>query len=303
MRTETLPESRRNDASALELTTISEQRLQLRKRRYRDPCTTPLHIRPLLAVEDVIRYVLIRSGVSSRLVTFSWFIVGLTAHLATAYGALWSFALGAILVYLKIILDITDGEIGRYQKRFMDERQDVVSHMKGIYLDRIQHAIESPLWGVALGVGAYRLTGNKWMLLCGLLIAIFRLFWRFENILRQHINDMFKERLNVETLKEPQQQLVGTAQEAVRKTFGIRFWESVTLWFRNGKRFNLLVFSCAGVDLILDSVFEFSGFLPTLVIAAGIIAPLSMAVRILSSQFGRLLIDGSQSTAHSSGSL
>ena len=256
-----------------------EQRRQLRKSHYVNGKRAGLPVRPLLAVEDVLRSGLLRTGIDSRAVTFSWFVVALAAYAVTTIGTPWAFASGAVLVYLKIALDIADGELGRYQKRFMTEAEDVASYMKGIYLDRVQHAIESPLWGVALGIGGYRLTGEMWCIVAGIVIALARSFWRFERLVTTNLAATFAQR--IEAVGRAQQAMEKPAgSERRRRRWGGRIGSSLTLWVRNGKRFNFLILSAGVFDWIVLAATGRVVFVPILLGASATCCLLNLLWRI-----------------------
>lgn len=259
--------------------TREQQRSQLRKPRYADAGTAPLLLRPILAIEDLLRSILIRLGVPSRLVTFAWFVTAIAAYGFTAFGTPLTVVIGALLVYLKIALDLVDGELGRYQKQFMTPEQDLRTHMQGVYLDRIQHLVESPLWGLALGVGAFRQTEIAWLLLAGVALSIHRGFSRFDKLLKRQLFEMFRERIE----GTPDDR--GTASRQVRRTLAQRGWSSLVFWIRNGKRFNFLILAAGITDLLLAGVTTAAvPCFAVLVGSAGVIALLDTCLRIAGTQ-------------------
>ncbi|NOX54764.1 MAG: hypothetical protein GXP27_10060 [Planctomycetes bacterium] len=118
--------------------------------------------------------------------TISWFVLALIAYGFFCIGRVWTFLLGTVLIFLKMVLDIADGEIGRAQGGHLDKAEDASRHLRGIYLDRVQHAVESPIWGMTLGLGTYRLTGDAWMVLCGMCVSAARVFWIAEPLVRRY---------------------------------------------------------------------------------------------------------------------
>lgn len=276
-------------------TVPSELLTELRKARYRDARQAPLILRPLLALEVWITYALLRTGVAARCVTFLWFACGLTGYVFLAWGRPWSFVVGALLVHLKIILDLSDGQIGRYRKRFMSDVEDITTHMQGIYLDRVQHAIESPLWGIALGWGAYRLTGNAWMVLCGASIAAMRTFVRFDRLLKSIITLRFQDRvaeLSKSSVSVPRQDR-RRRQSAVRRLF-----ERAFLWIRNGKRFNSLILACGLADWLLLETYAQTPGMPALLVLAGLLSPIFLCARIGEVQFTDQLLKQALTDEH-----
>lgn len=278
--------------------TLHEQRLQLQKQRCLDHSTgtlrLPLHLRPLLAMQAWVTYVLLRTGINSRVVTLAWFLVALVAYAIIALGAPWSFVAGAGLVYVKIMLDLTDGELGRYQKRFMSPEQDLATHMQGIYLDRVCHIVENPLWGLALGCGAYQLTGNLWMVLCGVSVAVFRTFARFDGLLQEHIVLQFRERIAAAA----HDGIVNQSADAARRHGHILrgVYAKLVFWLKNGKRFNHLIFVFGTIDWICSAAFGAALAVQAFLLFAGVVCLLAMVVRISSVQFSNFLFDRARQT-------
>lgn len=258
----------------------------VRKPRYRTPHTLSLYMRLLLAVQRKLTKGFIRLGVSSRVITCCWFVVALVGYAITAYGEPWSFTVGALVLFLKSMLDITDGEVGRYQGRFMDPATDLRSHMQGVYLDRMQHIIESPLWGLALGFGAFRLTGHAWLLICGTCLAAHQTFSRIDSILRRFVIATFAPRV-----REQQHVCVGHGgQRDRRPRWTTRVLETLTLWIRNGKRFNLLVLLCGTADWWLWAYTGAIVWIPVLLSAGAGLSVIAIGRRIIDVQFRSTLL-------------
>ena len=257
-----------------------EQRKTLRKPQYDGVTSRQRVLAAVLHVEDCARNVLLRIGVPSRVVTFAWFLVGLAGSATTALGQPWSFVFGALLVYLKLVLDIADGELARYQKRFMDEQTDIRTHMQGIYLDRMQHAIDSPLWGLALGVGAWRMTGDVRLIGCGVALAFFRSWVRFDGLLRKHIAETFA--LRIAALEESGCELAPAGRG--NPSWLGRVADTLALWVRNGKRLNLLVLAAGLADWLLVWSSGHVFFVPVLVAGAAGIGLTAMTGQIAATQ-------------------
>ena len=271
-----------------EFPSLRVQILHLRKRRYSRPSEVSPLLRPLLAIEALVTYGLLRTGINSRMVTLSWFLVGLLACGIIAWGQPWCFVLGACLLYIKTILDLADGVIGRFEKQFMSVKQDIQAYMKGIYLDRIQHAIESPFLGLALGWGVYRLTGNQWIIVCGLSVAVFRVFYRFDRILQHHVPDRFRERM-CKLLDDGRVGRSGSAAQS-GSSFVSRVFATLYFWAGgSNRRINSLILVFGLLDWLSVGMLETVWAMEGLMVALGILGPCAMIAKISSTQLGNSL--------------
>lgn len=270
-------------------TTSAKRRATLRKERYRNVRSLSPGFRALMIVVNALRSLLLAMKIDSRVVTASWFVCALFAHTVTGFGYAWSFAAGGLLLYLKIALDIVDGEVGRCEKARMTESEDAVAHMKGIFLDRVQHAIESPLWGVALGIGSYRYTENPWMLVCGGLVAAFRSFARFEPLIIEHLRNEFAHRLT-DVHKWSGESRTKERREGILVGFLQRVYETMRFWCQNGKRFNLLVIVCGMAAWILPNQPMGVRIVQYLMYFAGTLGIISVFHSIVATQFGFSLV-------------
>ena len=84
------------------------------------------------------------------------FVVALVGIWLSSWGSYWSFVCGAALVQVQSILDGCDGELARMRYQ---------SSKFGAWFDTIVDDLIGVLWLVALGLGAYRMTGRlEWAL-------------------------------------------------------------------------------------------------------------------------------------------
>lgn len=277
-----------------EVPCIPVQVSRLRKKRFSRPSRVKPGLRVLLAIEALITNGLLRAGVNSRIVTLSWFLVGLLACGVIATGRPWSFALGACLLYLAVILDLADGAIGRFEKQFMSVEKDIETHMKGIYLDRIQHAVASPFLGLALGWGVYQLSGNQRMILCGMSVALFHLFFRFNRILQEDIPALFRDRI-CRLLKDGRTDRSKlTAQSAPH--FLTRLFGTLYVWGSSCKRFGLLLMAFGLLDWLSVSMFETAWAMEGLMVALGILCPCVIVATVARMECGNFLFVLAQQT-------
>ena len=163
-----------------------------------------------------------------------------------------------------------------------------------MYLDRIFHVIESPIWGFSLGWGAFQFTGNIGMMWCGFAIASYRSFHRVDSLIQQTVARRFDNQEFNRTNTDGHPPDKPTIKN---RSFLVRALGLVIFWIRNGKRFNFLVLVCGLADWIAYATFgavPLFGNGPTiqsLLLVAGVLTPISMFWRIGSIQFGTQLFD------------
>lgn len=260
----------------------------MRHARYTDSAVPFWFRLAVLRPSSVVRHALLLVRAPARAVTFSWFLVAIAADLLIAQGTLCTFLAGTLLVQLKVWLDIVDGEIGRHQKQFLSSTDNAVSHLKGLYLDRIQHAIESPIWGFALGYGMSQLIGSRWFVLVGVCLAAYYSYSRHDKRLRIFIRHMFSEQV---ALSRPILNMHSSARHEAKLPSAFRAaWHKALLWLRNGKRFNILLLVAATIDMTCQQRLSAPVALPVLVLSAGVMAFLGLLSAFVTSQIGTSLI-------------
>ena len=189
--------------------TIDEISSSLHRERLRHTKGRPL-LRCLVFLAIRLTYVLMRLGVQARMVTILWLVLLFVAYGVMLLGTSWAFVIASLLTYFFLMLDWSDGEIGRFDKQFMTHEEDIRTFINGLYLDRLAHGVTSPLWGIALGIGLYRCTSDPYVLAAGLALAS---FWGLRQVagrVTAHLEERFRE-----TIKEAVEQ--GGFQE-FRKT-------------------------------------------------------------------------------------
>lgn len=252
------------------LPTVRELR-RLVKKRERPRFTAMWFLEP---IQVYFSYVLIRLGLSSIHVTVLWLLVALAGYAVTAIGTPLAFIGGALLLYLKTILDGSDGEVARYRKQFVSQEEDLESFIHGVYLDKVFHIIEKPLWGLSLAFGLYRMTGEPWIFAAGVSLAVFHGFCRHNATLQQDIPRQFAEK--AAAVFNSSQSTQAPAGAAKKDPIPVRAMDKLLLYMRNGKWFNLLVLLGASFDLVMGSLGYAQVGLFWLVVVAGCLSPVQM---------------------------
>ena len=132
----------------------------IRQKRLQTPQRLSRIVRTLVRFHDPLSRWLVTTRVSAIQLTVAWFLFSLASFAASAYGAPWGFVLGSLLLYGAIIIDLCDGEVGRYRSLSMTAEEDLRDHINGMYLDRVFHFVSSQLWPLAIGLGLYRMHGS-----------------------------------------------------------------------------------------------------------------------------------------------
>lgn len=102
---------------------------------------------------------IVDSGITPNQMTTVAFIVALAGIGLAAWGSYWSFFWGALLLQIQSVLDGCDGELARMRYQSSDF---------GAWYDTIVDDVIGILWVSALGVGAFRQSGDLAWLLVGL---------------------------------------------------------------------------------------------------------------------------------------
>jgi hypothetical protein len=200
-------------------------------------------------IQVYFSYGLIWLGLNSIHVTVLWLCVALAGYAVTVIGTPLAFIGGCLLLYLKTILDGSDGEVARYHKQFVSEEQDLTTFIEGVYLDKCFHIIEKPLWGLALAMGLFHSTGQPWVFAAGISLAVFHGFCRHNATLQADIPRQFAERVRDLRRNRGFENL--NHSTTTKDSLFIRIIDKAHLWMRNGKCFNLLVLIAAMLDLSL----------------------------------------------------
>ena len=109
----------------------------------------------------------LRLGLSPNAVTWLFIATGLAAAAVLSLGGVAAAAGAFGLIQLQILLDCSDGEVARWQRRFS---------VRGIYLDRIGHYLTETALPIALGIAVDEVV-------LGLVVAILVLLIKSETAL------------------------------------------------------------------------------------------------------------------------
>ena len=229
-------------------------------------------MRILLPIQTVVTRVLIRTPINSRQLTVLWFTITLGAYGVMLLGVPWAFVVGSLMVYVAMILDGSDGEVGRYQARNMTPEEDLITHINGMYLDRLCHLLTSPFWPLAIAVGLYQMVGEPVVFAAGAALAMFQIFRRGKQLLDAYLVVLFRDRAAKMVKERGLDSLVSPPAES--ESFLARVSNRVEHLIRNGKRFNMLILLSAAVDwvLIATEQLETGLVLYTVFLACGIVS-------------------------------
>jgi phosphatidylglycerophosphate synthase len=97
-------------------------------------------------------------------ITVIWILMKTIAALVVGTGNYWASIIAMLFFFFGSILDGVDGVVARYRKHYS---------LNGIYLDLIGHYFCNSLLLITLGIGAYRLSGDPYLIVAGGLAAWF----------------------------------------------------------------------------------------------------------------------------------
>jgi energy-converting hydrogenase Eha subunit C len=275
-----------NSRGTIEYPTVGELR-RLVKKRERARFSAMWFLEPIQAY---FSYALIRLGLNSIQVTVLWFMVALAGYAVNCIGTPMAFIGGAVLLYLKTILDGCDGEVARFHKQFVSEEEDLTTFINGIYLDKVFHIIEKPLWGISLAFGLYVCFGEPWIFAGGLSVALFHVFCRHNSAMLADIPRRFAARVKAVAVHGQFADLDVDSAETAQDSVPIRIMDKVNFWMRNGKRLNSLIIGCSVVDLGLSTAGYETVCLLVLFITVSVFAPLQVAFMIVRTLQNRVLV-------------
>jgi energy-converting hydrogenase Eha subunit C len=275
-----------NSRMTIDYPTVGELR-RLVKKRERQRFSAMWFLEPIQAY---VSYILIRLGLNSIQVTVLWFVVALAGYAVNCIGTPLAFIGGALLLYLKTILDGCDGEVARFQKQFVSEEQDLTTFINGIYLDKVFHIIEKPLWGLSLAFGLYISSGEPWIFAAGLSVALFHVFCRHNSAVQNDIPRRFATKVQAAAGHGQFADLALNSTVAEQDSLPVRIFDKVNFWMRNGKRLNLLVIACSVVDLALSAAAYQAVCLMLLTVSAAILAPFQIGFMIVRTLRRRVLV-------------
>jgi len=248
-------------------------------------------IRLLHPFQDRLTRMLIGSRVASWQLTVAWFLLSLVSYGVSAVGLPETFLAGAIILFIAIVVDLCDGEIGRARGRQMSDEDDLRSFIKGMFLDRMCHTICTPLWPMAVAWGLYVLHQEAFVLLAGLSLAAYHTACRGLPHLEAYLAVYFRDRVLRSSCDSP----VDAGSLAAEQSSSVldRLGCKIELWVRNGKRFNFMILSASFADVVIAQALGtdycwvlWSGF-----VAYGIASFVLLMVMLVSRARGSGLVD------------
>lgn len=91
-------------------------------------------------------WLFLKLGVSANKVTFIGLLIGLVGCVFLAVGSYWAAIIGAILVNIRFLFDVIDGNVARYTDSCTKY---------GTYIDGMTTYIMAPLMFIAIGIGLF----------------------------------------------------------------------------------------------------------------------------------------------------
>lgn len=203
-------------------------------------------MRLLVPIQHQLTRLLLWLPINARQVTVLWFVTALISFTISAIGSPWAFAVAALVYCLVILLDLSDGEVGRFRARWMTPEENLRTHVNGMYLDRLFHVIATPLWPLAIAVGLYRMSGRPEILFAGISLLAYHCARRSRSVLEVYLTAEFRAPVN--KLVSHGQLSFSEPPPAQKRGFVRRCMDKLDFWLRNGKRFNTMVLLCAAID-------------------------------------------------------
>ena len=97
-------------------------------------------------------YVFINLGLSADFVTFIFFIIGFAGALLFSFNSFCCFLIGYLLYRLHIIIDMSDGDVARFNKSYS---------VRGVYWDSVIHSVLNPLYYISCCFSFYFYSENE----------------------------------------------------------------------------------------------------------------------------------------------
>lgn len=108
-------------------------------------------------------YFFIRLKFSADQVTIMFFLIGLLGSVFYSFNSLVYTILGYVLFRLHIIIDMSDGDVARFNKSFS---------IRGAYWDAVIHSIVNPLYYVSISYSFFIQFDNEIFLILGAFMGI-----------------------------------------------------------------------------------------------------------------------------------
>jgi phosphatidylglycerophosphate synthase len=120
-----------------------------------------------MLVSPYITWVLINLGVTPNSVTLTFFCLGLTSAYLFSLNSTAAVILAFLFYRFHILLDVCDGEVARYTKKFSDI---------GKYLDLFTHQIVYPSVIAGMSVHVYKMVNKYEVLILGMILCVLMAF-------------------------------------------------------------------------------------------------------------------------------
>lgn len=120
-------------------------------------------------VSPFLTFVFAKTPISANQVSFIMLLCGICSGICFV---LEQMILGVILMQVWYILDCVDGEIARYKNQ---------CSITGLYYDHLIHYLNHPIFFITISYALYMQSSIEWLLICGLLGALFDLIDRASN--------------------------------------------------------------------------------------------------------------------------
>ena len=247
------PPDEQRAAEAQEKQQIAALIPEIRKQEYQDVRGISV-MRILHPLQDFLTRLLVRTSISPQQLAVVWIALSLGSYAVSSVGTPIAFVVGALILYLAIVLDLCDGELGRYRAMSMTPEEDFQTFVHGMFLDRIAHLALTPLWPLAVAWGLFAMCGDAVVFLAGLALASYHTVCRALPHVRSYLREFFQGRI---AELDDQYVAARSSSSAPRSAgWGSRLVAKIELWVRNGKRFNCLILIGGLADCIMISVRE-----------------------------------------------
>ncbi len=174
-----------------------------------------------------LSWIFVHLGISATAITFSRFFIGLIGIFLIGIGE-YKFALAGLLIFqFAILLDLSDGEVYRYQTWKTKKKQDI---LLGPFLDKVFDHFYRPLLLIAAGVGAWNLLGNIYFLYLGMAGAF---LITTDQMIKLRIFEVLVYRQRFEYLREEKARIVSQSsqKDKIYELFRINNLLTLYFWF------------------------------------------------------------------------
>ena len=248
---------------------ISELKRIVEKGIKRSPGSAMYFIEP---IQVYVTKVLLLMKFNRISTSFLWLFVGIVSALFFISGNVKFGMIAIVLHYFETILDGCDGQVARYNKRKLSERDDHERWFYGLYLDFTQHIIIDTFQMAFFALGLFKISGNFFILVAGIILIYLRMYkrtrtpflYRIASTLRKR-KEVFRE-IEVKDVSDKDDKLI------------FKIIDKMFFWIKNGKFLFLLLLSAHVLDLIVPGIIMEIEFLDWGVINFRIILLFSISI-------------------------